>query len=189
MITSTEICKRIDVRDRVKRLQKEPREESRLEVERLRQALTIDLIRLQSLQSNLNHTESTEPEEPYTESFDMSDEVEDTEPSGPNQLLEESDPDRLALLPEHRPLHLPSSHYTTNHPLRLAELDLRIKQATQYLVALRNAIAEKSFQYSHVLRSAPTKGARTRSRSVILKISERISQYSRVYCRARAAMV
>src|ERR1700674_3626258 len=85
------IWNRIDVRDRVKRLQKEPREESRLEVARLRQALTIDLIRLQSLQSNLNHTESTAPEEPYAESFDISDdEAEEAEPSAPNQLREAS---------------------------------------------------------------------------------------------------
>ncbi len=161
-------------------------------MEKLRQALTTDLICLQSLQSNLNHTESTEPEpeDPYAELFNISDdEAEEAEPSGSNQFHEASDPDHLALLPKRRPLHLPSSHSTINHPLRQAELDLRIKQATQYLAALRNAIAEKSFQYSHVMRLAPSKGVRTRSRSAILKISERIAQYSRVYGQARAAMV
>ena len=182
---------RIDVRDRVKRLEKEPREELRLEVERLRQVLTADLIRLQSLQSNLNHPGLTLPDEPYDESFDsLDDEIDSAEPSAPDQLIDVTDPDQIALLPERRPLHLPSSHNTTqNHPLCQAELTLRIKQATQYLAALRNAIAEKSFQYSHVMRSAPSKGVRTRSRSTIIKITERISQYSRVYSRAQAAMV
>lgn len=160
-------------------------------MERLRQALTTDLIRLQSLQSNLNHTELIEQEEPLAESFDNLDgDIEEADPSAPDGLLDATDPDQLALLPERRPLHLPSSHNTNpNHPLRQAELALRIKQATQYLAALRNAIAEKSFQYSHVMRRAPSKGVRTRSRSAIMKIGERISQYSRVYSRARAAMV
>jgi hypothetical protein len=104
-------------------------------------------------------------------------------------VVDASDPD-LALPPERIPLHLPSSHNTTTqHPFHQAKLDLRIRQATRYLAALRDAIAQKSFQYSHVMRDAPSKGARTRSRSAILRISDQISQYSRVYCRARAAMV
>jgi hypothetical protein len=185
--------KRLEVRDRVKRLQKEPREDCRLEIERLRKSLTTDLIHLQSLQSNLNHTGFTATgivEERYEESFnDSDDEVGETDPSGRDQLVDASEPDP-ALPPERIPLHLPSSHNTTtHHPFRQAELDLRIKQVTRYLAALRDAIAQKSFQYSHVMRSAPSKAVRTRSRSAILHISERISQYSRVYCRARAAMV
>jgi hypothetical protein len=136
-------------------------------------------------------TETADVEDPQAESFENLDD-EDGEPDQTelDQSLDAPDPDHLALLPERRPLHLPSSHTTApNHPLRQAELTLRIKQATQHLAALRNAIAEKSFQYSHIMRLAPSKGVRTRSRLAILKISERISQYSRVYCRARAAMV
>jgi hypothetical protein len=184
---------RIDVRDQVKHLQKEPREECRLEVERLRRRLTTDLIHLQSLQSTLNHngfTETAVVEEPHEESFnDSDDDVGEADPSGQHQLDDASDPD-LGLPPERVPLHLPSSHNTpTHHPFRQAELDLRIKQATRYLAALRDAIAQKSFQYSHVMRAAPSKVVRTRSRSAISDISDHISQYSRVYCRARAAMV
>lgn len=133
----------------------------------------------------------TEQEEPFDESFDnLDDEVAVSDPSG--EVSVPSDPEHLSLLPERRPLHLPSSYGTNtaaNHPLRQAELSLRIKQATQYLAALRNAIAEKSFQYSHIVRSATSKGVRTRSRTAILKITDRIMQYSRVYSRARAAMV
>ena len=57
------------------------------------------------------------------------------------------------------------------------------------LAALRDAISQKSFQYSHVMRSALTKSVQTRSRMSVINISEQISQYSRVYCQARAAMV
>jgi hypothetical protein len=129
-------------------------------------------------------------EEPHDELFDDSDEeVEEADPSDPDQLVDASDPE-IVLPPERIPLHLPSSYTTTtNHPFRKAELDLRIKQATRYLAALRDAIAQKSFQYSHVMRAAPTKGVRTRSRSAIIQISGRISHFSRVYCRARAALV
>lgn len=189
--TDSKSFNRIDVRDRVKRLQKEPREDCRLEVERLRRILTTDLIHLQSLHSALNQTEARprhDTEDP-DESFDNFDEDGEAYPTGEDQVLEGSDPD-LDLPPERVPLHLPSSHVTpTERPFGRAELNLRIKQASRYLVALRDAIAQKSFQYSHVMRSAPSKGVRTRSRSAIVQITDKVSQYSRVYCRARAAMV
>ena len=165
-------------------------------MERLRQAITTDVNRLYSMQLNLNHPQSTESvhdDDSHIESFDNLDDAdkgaERPDPSNRNQV-EETEPEEPELLPKRRPLHLPSSHTTpSNHPLQQAELTLRIEQATRYLSALRDAIADKSFQYSHVMRSAPSKGVRTRSRSEILKISDRIAQYSRVYSRARAAMV
>ena len=184
---------RIDIRDRVKRLQKEPREESRLVVERMRQALTTDFMRLQSLQPDIGYNPSTrvDDDEPHHESFenlDEDDEQSESEPSEPDQTKDTSNPNIEP--PERRPLHLPSSHHNpTDHPLRRAELTRRIQQAIQYLSALRDAIAQKSFQYSHVMRSAPSKAVRTRSRAVISQTNEKIAQYSRMYCRAREAMV
>jgi len=185
------ILNRIDVRDRLKRLQKDPREECRLEVEMLRQALTTDLVSLQSIQPTFHHTELLETydvEDPQAESFDdLGDEFGEAIPSGPDEA---SEIERVAVPPELRALHLPSSYKKNDqHPLLQAELTLRIKQATQYLAAVREAVAEKSFQYSHIMRSAPSKALRTRSQAVIDKISDRISHYSRVYSRARLAMV
>jgi hypothetical protein len=147
---------------------------------------------LQSLQSNLSHTRYTgtdDVEEQVDELFEESgDDAGEADPRGQDELLDATDPD-IGLPPERVPLHLPSSTTTPNHPYRQAELNLRVKQASRYLAALRDAIAQKSFQYSHVMRSAPSKGVRTRSRTAILQISERIGQYFRVYCRARAALV
>jgi hypothetical protein len=147
---------RIDVRERVKCYEKEPREECRLEIERLRESLTTDLIRLHSLQSKINHAviiEADGPGRPHDESC-----------SGSDDDVGEAIPEPGAVPPECRLLHLPSSHNTTiNQPFRRAELNLRIKQATRYLSALRDAIAQKSFQYSHVMQAAPSKGARTRT--------------------------
>ena len=39
------------------------------------------------------------------------------------------------------------------------------------------------------MRSAPSKGARTRSRTAIIRITDQVAHYSKVYCRARAALV
>ena len=181
---------RIDVRDRVRRLQKEPREECRLEIERLRKSLTTDLIHLQSLQSTLNYTGFNIWSYVFEElPHELSDDSGGEDIEEADCTRDAHDPED-ALPPELIPLHLPSSHSSTpHHPLRRAELHLRIKQAARYLAALRDAIAQKSFQYSHVMRSAPSKGVRTRSRSTIHNISDQISQYFKVYCRARASMV
>ena len=157
-------------------------------MERLRRILTTDLVHLQSLHSALHRTTSSVENDLEEESFDDSDE--DTDRSGRDQILEGRDPE-LDLPPERIPLHLPSSHdaNTFNHPFRQAELGLRVKQAIRYLAALRDAIAQKSFQYSHVMRSAPSKGVRTRSRMTIVCITDQVAHYSKVYCRARAALV
>jgi hypothetical protein len=76
-----------------------------------------------------------------------------------------------------------------NQGLRRARLVLRKKQAAWYLAAVREAVAEKSIQYSQVMRGAPSKGVQTRSRTTIAKLDNRISWYCWVYARAHAAMV
>jgi len=151
-----------------------------------------DLIHLQSLHSALHRTASTVRnivEDPHEKSFnDSDDEDEEADSSGGDQILEGRDPE-LDLPPERIPLHLPSSHNTTAHPFRKAELVLQVKQATRYLAALCDAIAQKSFQYSHVMRLAPSKGTWTRSRMAIIRITDQVAHYSKVYCQARTALV
>ncbi len=94
--------------------------------------------------------ETYDAEDPYAESFDdWGDKVGEVNVSG---LDETGELDHVAIPPEYRPLHLPSSYKTNKkHPLRQAELTLQIKQMTWYLAALREAVAEKSFQYSHIM--------------------------------------
>ena len=191
-IKQPEFSDRIDVRDRVKRLQREPREDCRLEVERLRRILDTQLIHLQSLHSALHQntfaTGGNVVENTHEAEFDDSDAEADH--SGGSNIIDFGRDPELDLPPERIPLHLPSTYNTNTaaHPFRQAELSLRVKQVTRYLAALRDAIAQKSFQYSHVLRSAPSKGARTRSRTAIIRITDQVSHYSKVYCRARAAL-
>lgn len=85
---------------------------------------------------------------------------------------------------------LPSSLPTTvGHAIRLVEIRLRTVQAARYLQELQETIAEKSFQYSHTMRKAPRKGVRTRARTAIAKLNERITTLSRGYTKCRNALV
>ena len=149
----------------------------------LQKALTTDLMSLGSIQPTFHQTELLETynvEYPYAESFDdLGDEVGEVNTSVPDATEEL---DHIAILPECRPLYLPSSYkMNEKHPLCQAELTLQIKQATRYLAVLREAVAKKSFQYSHIMRKAPSKSLQTRTQAVIIKISDRISHYSRAY--------
>ena len=180
---------RIDIQDRVRRLALEPRENSRLEVERLRQNLTAQFLHLHSIQiphEYINVQETICVNEECPDTFDNLDN-EDQRPDLQSSQSKQNTSDLLP--PERRPIILPSIHMPNANALRKAELSLRIKQASQYLTALREAIAEKSFQYSHVMRVAPSKGVRTRSRATIAKINDRIGYCCRTYNRAREAIV
>jgi len=92
----------------------------------LRQALTTDLVSLQSIQPAFHHTELLETydvEDPHAESFDnLGDEFGEAIPSGPDEA---SEIERVAVPPELRALHLPSSHKKNDqHPLHQAKLTL-----------------------------------------------------------------
>jgi hypothetical protein len=176
----------------VRRLVKEPREEARLQVDRLRQSLIAEFLLLQSfLQAHQLQADSVENIEDNPSSFDdlddvLSDTGSDIIPEDPRPShIQESD----LLPPERRVVILPSTHMPHDQALRKAELALRIKQATRYLAAIREAIVQKSFQFAQIMRAAPSKGVRTRTRTTIAKLNERIALCCRVYGRARAAMV
>jgi hypothetical protein len=159
-------------------------------VEQLRQALTTDLILLHSLRPALDQQEAmlAYNDDPVEDLFDDSEDEQEDPNAGADAGLLNSEPQADDLTPpEQKSLHLPSS-LVNEHPLREAELSLRIKQASRYLAAIREAVAEKSFQYSHVIRSAASNVIRTRFRGTVTRISERISSMSKVYCRARSAM-
>ena len=91
--------------------------------------------------------------------------------------------------PEARRLSIPSRWESRDNIYRAVELRLRISQADRTLQALRNTIADKSFQYSHIMRVAPRKAVRTRARTAIAKLNFLITYYSRVYGECRTSMV
>jgi hypothetical protein len=81
------------------------------------------------------------------------------------------------------------SNGTTENVHRALELTHRISHADRHLNRIRDLIAEKSFQYSHVIRVAPRKAVSTRSRAVIKKLNLQISAHCRMYSRCRDCVV
>lgn len=95
------------------------------------------------------------------------------------------------LLPiEKQILHLPSNGNVTGN-FHSVELTLREDQAARHLSRLRELIADKSFQYSHVIRDAPRKDVSTRARSVIKKLDREITRQCRMYtlCHSRLCIL
>lgn len=96
--------------------------------------------------------------------------------------------DNVVVVPERRVLSIPSNWISADDTIRDIELAQRVQQAARALGELRDLIADKSFQFSHVIRVAPGKGVKTRARSYIAKLNLRISYHCRVYSRCRAAL-
>ena len=90
--------------------------------------------------------------------------------------------------PESRLLSIPSNWDSQDNCYRVVELQLRIRQASKCLQALRDTIADKSFQFSHVIRVAPRKGVRTRARTAITKLNHLIAYYAQIYGHCQQAM-
>jgi hypothetical protein len=78
-----------------------------------------------------------------------------------------------------------------NVGLEYAQLELthRISHAENHLNRIRDLIAEKSFQFSHVIRVAPRKAVNTRSRAEVKKINLQISVHCRLYTQCRARLI
>ena len=89
---------------------------------------------------------------------------------------------------ERRQLPLPSyQNFQDTHAA--IELQLRQKQAERLLHSIRTTVADKSFQYTHVVRVAPRKSVKTRARAVIAKLNAKIAVYCCAYNRCRSAML
>jgi hypothetical protein len=86
-------------------------------------------------------------------------------------------------------LPIPSTLQSPNPFHKAIELALRVQQAARLLNTLREAIADKSFQYSHVIRVAPRKTHHSHARSRIIQLNNQISLYCHVYSRCHSAMI
>jgi hypothetical protein len=72
---------------------------------------------------------------------------------------------------------------------RNLELTLRSSRVEHHLARIRELIAEKSFQYSHVMRVSPRKGTTTCSRASVKKLNTEIALQCRLYARCRARLI
>ena len=89
---------------------------------------------------------------------------------------------------EKQTLHIPSNQNVTPRHDDI-ELALRKNQARSHLHQLRELIAEKSFQYSDVLRKASRKGVRTHARGTLKGINTQISFHCQVYSHGRTRLI
>lgn len=112
-------------------------------------------------------------------------------PGGPNPLPEDDEEPANVdaagpIQVEDQIISLPSNENVGPEYTEL-ELSHRISHAEHHLNRIRDLIAEKSFQYSHVIRVAPRKAVNTRSRAEVKKINLEISVQCRLYshCRSR----
>jgi hypothetical protein len=83
---------------------------------------------------------------------------------------------------------LPSNGNTSN-TYRQLELSHRISRAEEELNNIRNLIAEKSFQYSHVIRVSPRKSVTTRAWAAVKKLNNQIAEHCRMYAQCRACIL
>ena len=179
----------------------EPREDDRKEIERLRQLLNGQLDVVDTMQKRATPDffapDNNMPDE-NPAAFDDLDASQSREQpiENPNipmtrarMATAAAGEDSGVVTPERRMLSIPSTWQSSHNPYRLVELDLRTKQAAKTLQALRDTIADKSFQYSHVIRVAPRKGVRTRAHGIIANLNYLIEYYCRVYGRCHQAMV
>lgn len=178
------------MQDLAKRLEKEPREEAKKDVEHKIHSLSCEFERLDALQRRA--VAATGELREFNEEQEDFDNIDDEVLTVDSSLQEDAlGPDETGgrIVPERRPLHIPSTCLTQEHPLSKLELVLRKQQANRYVIALREVIAEKSFQFTHIIRVAPRKSVVTRARNTILKLNYQIAYYSKVYNRCRAALL
>jgi hypothetical protein len=186
----------IAIQDKVRRLEKEPREDARDEVEKLRAHLLTQFNQLDALHRDTTDIfamdQADEAGSPYA--FDDLDDDANHSSITHAAATSYAAPHAAATAttihpPELRLLSIPSTWVNQDNPFRIVELKLRIQQASKTLQSLRDTIADKSFQYSHIIRVAPNKGVRTRARANIAKLNNSIAYLSRVYGHCRAALV
>ena len=185
----TDMRHRLELQSDVRRAVRDFRAEDQQGIELKRTQLTHSLAVLDDLQKKafpgvhpvpaaLNHD---------TSAFDSLEH--DIADGSIDNLIDLDTQDPSAVAPKCAPLVLPSRGSIMSHAATIAEQKGCIRQAEKHLSNLRNAIADKSFQYSHVICVSPRQGVRTRARGRIANINAKIATHCRAYSRARTALV
>lgn len=157
-----------------------------------RQQLTVLVQELRNAMKTSGVVELHSTSEPIPEPIGVWDEiVYEPVPGGPNLSPGLTNAPELSPGPiqiEHQLMPLPSNNNVASDYAQL-EVDRRIIRTEYHLNRIRDLIAEKSFQYSHVIRVAPRKAVNTRSRAEVKKINLQISLHCRLYTHCRARLV
>lgn len=173
---------RLEIQGHVRRSAEHPSEAHESQLHRLREQITAKFAALDALLVNepLRTAGQQIPFQSQDDFENLDDEIFQQVP------IEQADSNMIAI--ENRPLPLPS-YCGLDNEFSDIELQLRQKQASRILLSIWTTIADKSFQYSHVLRVAPRKSVKTRARSAIAKLNSKIATDCCIYTRCRSAMV
>ena len=175
----------------MRRVSKNPRDEEVKQIEQLQEALHAQFSMLDALQQDIPGIlqGSVIPKE--DEDAFQFDDLDDEEAA--EHMTAPASEQASASLPFMVPVHqrtprIPSACEVSEPLHRATELTLRRRQAERHLNGLRETIAEKSFQYSHVLRVAPGKTIRNRARAAIKRLNDIICFHCRAYNKCRSAI-
>ncbi|KAM6490262.1 hypothetical protein JOM56_014239, partial [Amanita muscaria] len=129
-------------------------------IERGRQALALLMSRVKQLQHAAGLTEPTSP------------------------IVPELD-DEAEFVLDDEPAPAPAPISTAPIPV---EKEILLLPSNGNLVK-NTVIANKSFQYSHVIRAAPRKSVRTRGRDRVKELDRKLVEHAQIYCRCRVSLV
>ncbi|KAF9471221.1 hypothetical protein BDN70DRAFT_820283 [Pholiota conissans] len=193
--------KQQDINDRVRRLRREPREPDRQKIEDLRREVVSEFEVLSDMQRKIgvelcalhNHSAQTDLGE-FNKLEDDGGETADPEETGDNV---DTLPEDMRIPPEARVIPFPSNESDTDvlsskqtmRKYRKQELDYRIRRAEILLARIRQGIADKSFQYSHIIRAANTKTVKTRGHTASARITHNIVLLAKLYTTNRVRLI
>lgn len=181
---------RIDIQAKVRQLGRSPGITAEQSIESARQQLTALVQQLKAEMDNAGIVEKQSNIRPTVEPLATWDEiVNEPVPGGPDTMLSHIEPASTGPIQiEDQIIPLPSNGNVGREYIPL-ELSHRILNAERHLNRVRELIAEKSFQYSHVIRAAPRKAVNTRSRTQVKKLNLQISINCRLYTHCRSRLI
>jgi hypothetical protein len=185
----------LKIQANIRYLRRSPGNVNRESIQREREELTALILQLKEAQqaagvaeTNIAPRDDSDPVDVWDEIINegiptSSDEVPVEVPARQNTTV------TLGPVPiEDQKIALPSNGNVSNVHRELERAN-RISHADHHLNRIRDLIAEKSFQYSHVIRVAPRKAVVTRSRVALKKLNNEIAGHCRAYSRCRSCLV
>jgi len=183
---------RLEIQAQVRQLGRNPSTMGQQSVVTARDQLTVLQLELKNAMHVAGVVEINVSLDVGNESLEMWDDVAyELVPGGPNRVPDDAEP--VSLAPTEKGLEDHVIPFPSNGNIGPAysqlEVTHRISHCDHHISRLRDLIAEKSFQYSHIIRVSPRKAVNTRSRAEVKKLNLQISIHCRLYTQCRARLI
>lgn len=183
----------LEIQAKARQARRSPMASLKEALEKSRERLAALMTQLRLLQHAAGISESARPsaiEHPSEATWIIPDVIEAAEAGEAPRAPQGIAPSIVGELPpiENQIIALPSNGNVSREH-QGTELPFRIQQARRHLSRIRELIADKSFQYSHVIRVVRRTGVTTRSRATIKKLNAQIALHCHIYARARARLL